>query len=479
MTSIPDLIAEFRRRFQMEPSHLIRVPGRVNLIGEHIDYNGLPVLPMAMEREIRAVIARRPGAEVAVTNTVRRFADRQFTLSRRIPPYQTGDWGNYLKAGVQGIVDWAVEKGLEPDGLSGFSMLIDSDLPMAAGLSSSSALVVTSALATLSAAGLSAGRRELADRLSVAETYVGTLGGGMDHASILLSEAGAALKIDFFPLRTTVVPLPAGFDFVVTNSMITAPKTAAARIGFNRLSMESRLAVMVLKKKYEERTGAALDNVKRMADLYRYLSPSEVLDMAAGIFPGKVWVKENTAAALGLSEAELDRLYLTMRDGCLLPVPEAGFLFWPKVQHAISEGERVKDSVTALQSGNAEAFGRLMNESHASCRDYLGISCPALEKMVTLARSAGAIGSRLTGAGFGGCCVSLVPSALSGRFQEIMAVEYYDKYLKSHHPELYEEARATGYQNLIIVTAPGHGATVRTLAAGGAATPAPATAILQ
>ena len=149
------LVAQFKELTGLDPTHYIRVPGRVNLIGDHTDYNGLPVMPMAIERQVRLLVAPRTDQRVEVYNTVKRYEPRTFTISPQIAPYATGDWGNYVKAGVQGIVTEALESGKALNDIRGFSALIDSSLPAAAGLSSSSALVVASALAELTVNGWS------------------------------------------------------------------------------------------------------------------------------------------------------------------------------------------------------------------------------------------------------------------------------------------------------------------------------------
>jgi galactokinase len=203
------LITQFRERFPgIAPTHCVRVPGRVNLIGEHTDYNGLPVMPTAIEREIRMLVAPRLDRRVDLHNTAERFEPRSFMLSADIGPYATGDWGNYVKAGVQGLVSEALDDGKELSDMRGFCALVDSDLPAAAGLSSSSAMVVASALAVLAVHGWPLDRVKLAEQMAAAERYVGTMGGGMDQAVVLLAQAGTSLKIDFFPLRATTVHLP-------------------------------------------------------------------------------------------------------------------------------------------------------------------------------------------------------------------------------------------------------------------------------
>jgi galactokinase len=219
----------FRELFGTAPTAVVRAPGRVNLIGEHIDYAGLPVLPMAIERRITLYVGPGADGRVRIVNACREHGEREFYVEQAIPPWPAGDWGNYPKAAVQGLVD----DGLRP---TGFDALLSSDLPPAAGLSSSSALVVAVALGALSVQGSQALPEvlELAALLANAEQYVGARGGGMDQAAILAGRAGFASHVAFDPLRVEWIPVPDGWSFVVAHSLATAEKSGAARDTYNR-----------------------------------------------------------------------------------------------------------------------------------------------------------------------------------------------------------------------------------------------------
>ncbi|MBN2287750.1 MAG: hypothetical protein JXQ83_00360, partial [Candidatus Glassbacteria bacterium] len=222
------LIETFADRFPgIEQVSVLRAPGRVNLIGEHTDYNGLPVMPMAIDYDMMVAVSPRDDLKVRVVNP--EFPDRNFELASKIPRYETGDWGNYVKAGLQGIVD---EFGTL-DGLRGFDACFSGSVPVGAGLSSSSTLVVAAAIALLEVSGIELEPIALAERMARAEWYVGTQGGGMDHAASILGEKGKALKIDFFPLRVMPVSLPEGYTVVVANSLLVAAKTQNTRMQYN------------------------------------------------------------------------------------------------------------------------------------------------------------------------------------------------------------------------------------------------------
>ena len=124
------LTERYRDRFQIPDVAIARAPGRVNLIGEHTDYNGLPVFPMAVDRDIAAVFAPRSDRKVVIANTDPRFTERSFDIEESIPPYSTGDWGNYCKAAVQGLLDYYRQKHRQADGFRGFQAVLDGDIPL-------------------------------------------------------------------------------------------------------------------------------------------------------------------------------------------------------------------------------------------------------------------------------------------------------------------------------------------------------------
>src|SRR5437773_11051759 len=235
MTST-DLAAAFAHAFGAPPSsagpvHVVRAPGRMNLIGEHIDYCGLPVFPMALRQSVRIAFHPRSERETRLVNRDSRFAPSAFVMSESIPPAPAGDWGNYARAAARALAERF------PD-LRGVDALVDSDLPIAAGLSSSSALVVAMALALMHANGVTVPSLELMELLGRGERYVGTAGGGMDQAIILGARAGCASRIDFHPLRLTPTAVPADWQFIVAWSLVPAEKSGAARQAYNERTQQ-------------------------------------------------------------------------------------------------------------------------------------------------------------------------------------------------------------------------------------------------
>jgi N-acetylgalactosamine kinase len=268
-------------------------------------------------------------------------------------------------------------------------------------------------------------RPELAELMADSERYVGTRGGGMDQAVCLLAEEGSALLIRFFPLRTEPVNVPRDAAFVVCHSMVSAPKSREIRAAYNLRALESRLAAEILAR----RLGAVSeqgDVPLRLGDLISSEpdeSPSDLLDKLEKISHGTPWNPEAVARTLGLS---LDCLSDTWFKPFNTELdPDRPLKILERARHVLTEGERVHRASDALRRGDLEALGALMNASHESCaRDY-EISVPELDRLVEVARRNGAIGSRLTGAGFGGCTVSLVLKGQVEVFCRKVAEDFY------------------------------------------------------
>lgn len=352
-----DLERAFKERYGSRPTHVARAPGRVNLIGEHIDYAGLPVLPMALQREIRMAFRPRDDGLVLAATTDPSYAPCHFEVGRRIEPYEHGDWGNYLKAAVQGMV-------FAHDLERGFDAVIDSTLPVAAGLGSSSALVIATALALAASGKSEVDPIELAELMASAEQYVGTRGGGMDQAICSGARAGCAARVEFAPLRLEPVPVPESWRFVVAHSLVQAHKAGCARQAYNHRRAET-------------------EEARALVAGHLSLPVSEV------------------ASYRDLLERVSGREALAGGEACL-----RGDLL-KRFRHVVTEHARVTRAEVAMRSGSLTGFGLLMNGSHASLTEDYEVSIPELDELVGIARDAGAVGARLTGAGMGGCIVAL------------------------------------------------------------------------
>jgi galactokinase len=326
----------YGERFGEGPDRIASAPGRVNLIGEHTDYNGGFVLPCAIGRRV-AVAAGHGGGE---------FYSADFEEARPSGA-KDGSWADYPRG-----VAWALEEA-GPE-IGAFRAAFAGDVPLGSGLSSSAAIEAATALALDSLFGLGKERKDLAVLCQKAENeYVGVGSGIMDQYASLLCEAGIALLVDCRSLEAQSVPLDlegAGLSILVCDTRV---ERGLADTGYDERRRTCEKAAHTL----------GVDELRdaREEDLGR------------------------------LSGEELKR-----------------------ARHVVSENARVLEAVEALRAEDFRKFGRLMYASHASLRDDYEVSTPELDAFVDLAGETGASGARLTGAGFGGCAIALMPSADTG-----------------------------------------------------------------
>lgn len=347
----------FREQFGSEPDRFVRAPGRVNLIGEHVDYAGLPVFPMALQYAVHVAVRPRDDGLVRVASSDPGYPPREFQLGPEIEPFSDGDWGNYVKAAAVAAVS---RYGADDRGAD---LWIRSEVPVAAGLSSSSALVVAVLKSLLDVSEIDADPIELAAIAADAEQYVGTRGGGMDQAISVCASQGCAARIEFEPVRVTPVPVPDDWRFVVADTGVQAHKSGNAKETYNR----RRAAV----EESVERVGEELGLADGDRSYVRLLS------------------EHDTGELMAVAQRVLDDRLLR------------------RFRHVVTEADRTRRAEAAMRESDAVAFGTLMNASHESLRDDFEVSGPELDRLVALARGAGALGARLTGAGMGGCIVAL------------------------------------------------------------------------
>jgi galactokinase len=341
--------AGFADRYGVEPSVVGRAPGRVNLMGEHTDYNNGLVLPVALPHATYAAARLRDGSPDGLVRIVSaQLAEPWEGPLSAIGPGAVDGWAAY----AVGVV-WALhEQGHD---VPGVDLFVDSTVPLGAGLSSSAALECSVGVALAGALGLALTpelRRDLVAAGMRAETeVVGAPTGGMDQTVAMLGEAGAALLIDFDrPAdqgRSTAVPLSlAGHDLLVTDTRVSHALVDGG-YGQRRADCEEAVAALGVSSLRH----ADLDSVARLAD-------------------------------------ERVRRRAT---------------------HVITEIGRVLECVDALATGDLDAVGAIFGASHVSMRDDFEISCPELDVAVAVAVEAGAVGARMTGGGFGGSSVAVVP----------------------------------------------------------------------
>ena len=387
-------------------------PGRVNLIGEHTDYNGLPVLPIAIDREIRIDFRVLGESMVRLDSPRARFAPFAFQLKRPMQPADQGDWSNYVRAAARGLIEHGVplERGIEGT--------VRGNVPVASGLSSSSALVVAAALALLKANGVAVEERraggaavsrlELATLMARAERFVGLQGGGMDQAACLHGEEGHALRIEFEPLRVTKVAVPAGWRWVVGSSLVRAEKSGGAREAYNERARQCREALGLVVGRGGG-PGEAMSGWDGDAERRGETPDAGMSGWAAGGSPAYS--------------------HLVPRGGLARLIDDAGRVLSPtllrRFRHVVTEGRRVAQAEAAMRARDLPRFGELMVASHESLRSDYEVSTPELDEMVTIALEAGAAGARLTGAGFGGCAVALCDERTVGAVMDALAAHFY------------------------------------------------------
>ena len=425
------LVDGFCARFpDAAPRWLVVTPGRINLIGEHTDYNGFPVMPIAIDKAIYVVAA--PSDDKIVELKSARpdaYADRRFEVSTDIEPHRAGDWGNYAKAAVQSLARLWQEHGKDAAGLRGMRCMVRGDIPSASGLSSSSALVIASALAFAASTNqpelfeTADARRKLAERMALAEHYVGTQGGGMDQAVCMLAEPGHALRIDFFPLRAYPIAFPEGYLVIAAHSTVHASKAAMQRLAYNRRVLECAIGKELLARRLNA------PDAEHLADLC-HAEGAPALSQMAGMLSDTIEGAENLSIAqaaklLGVPPDEFVDTHLRMKDGSIMPEPADGLKVLPRCRHVFSEAARVEAAAACLACGDMEALGQLMDASHRSCAEDYEISVPQLDRLVELMCEAGALGARLTGAGFGGFAIALVETQAADAVRDKLAADFY------------------------------------------------------
>ncbi|XP_064481578.1 N-acetylgalactosamine kinase-like isoform X2 [Ornithodoros turicata] len=355
-------------------------------------------------------------------------------------------WYHYFLCGVKGVVE-DEEAGDRPSRVTGMDVVAHGTVPPSAGLSSSSAVVCVAALATLWLQGTRMSKMRLATLCAKNERYIGTQGGGMDQAIAFLAEQGSAKLIQFNPLKTTNVPLPSGATFVVANSCVEMNKAATSH--FNTRVVECHLAAKLIAKSQ----GLNYEKKLQLADVQAMLKTplEEMVALVQNVLHPEPYKRSELCQLLQMNDAEFEALVLGKNTKHLQE-----FKLYQRALHVYSEANRVwqfKDvcdrTETLSENEILTSLGKLMNESHNSCRDLYECSHPDLDLLVQTSLRAGALGSRLTGAGWGGCTVTLVPSEKVPAFLDQVKQEFYRD--RGIHDAL---------DSLIFVTQPGEGAAV-------------------
>jgi len=439
----------FKVKYGSPPSAIIRVPGRVNIIGEHIDYCGYAVHPMAIDQDVLVAVSRDETGVLELNNVDKvKYPDysldniTNFTIDASNPT-----WWGYFQCGMKGV--WEECNVDKPKGLK---LLLSGAIPASAGLSSSSALVVSAALVTVWANNIAVGKEELANICARSERFIGTQGGGMDQAIEILAEKGSAKLIEFNPLTTYNVTLPQGATFVVANTL--EEKNKAASNDFNTRVVECRIAAKVLAKNLL--SGEAWKDLLKLKDVQvkAGVSIAEMLDKVENVLHPEDYTVEEVMEIL-----DIDKDYL--KSNVLTPNTQnvERFRLYQRAKHVYSEADRVyrfRDTCMKGDGDNEKCLkecGQLMTESHRSCSELYQCSSPGLDTITSLALEHGALGARLTGAGWGGCMVALVPEDKLASFIPNILDNYYK-------PLNLDQSRVA---SAIFATKPGAGASIMEL----------------
>ncbi|KAL2131790.1 hypothetical protein VTI74DRAFT_4591 [Chaetomium olivicolor] len=487
-----NLLSKFESTYGHAAEFVSRSPGRVNIIGEHIDYSLYSVLPMAITADAILAVSTRPSestkpgtyrVEIANVQSAR-FPSHTFDI-----PFDAVDidatvheWTNYFKSGLRGAIELLRKKHGNDFKPKSMKILMDGTVPAGGGLSSSAAFVSSSALAVMVANGeKTVDKTELTELAIVSERAVGVNSGGMDQSASVFSERGSALFVSFTP---TLTARPVHFPktnpeltFLIAQSFVTSDKFVTGPIHYNLRVVECSLAAAYLNAALnppgtqlpadasplgvslhgfhetyfalQEQSHGATSSKSTEAQLSELLALVEsTLTKTEG------YTREEIASVLGLTVSELEAKFTSR-----FPVRAERFKLRQRAQHVYGEAFRVLKFMALLSTtpSNVEdttsynsQLGALLNETQSSCASLYECSCPELDQLCAIALKAGSYGSRLTGAGWGGCSVHLVPADKVADVRVAWEREYYGRM------ELTEEQREAA----VVVSRPGGGSAV-------------------
>ncbi|KAL5615556.1 hypothetical protein BROUX41_005599 [Berkeleyomyces rouxiae] len=505
------LADRFAAEFATPPVFISRAPGRVNIIGEHIDYSLYSVLPAAITSDtlvaLRAVPVDNSSAtaadtgtfRVALRNTASAFAPRDFVFRNGVVDIDadTPDWSNYFKAGLRGALAHLKAAGVQSP--LDLKILVDGRVPVGGGLSSSAAFVTASALAVLyahqrhtsppstdHASTTNIDKTALTELAIVSERAVGVNSGGMDQSASVFAQAASVLHVRFAPaLRARPVRMPPTrppTSLLIVNSCVAANKRLTAPREYNLRVVECSLAAAVLHAVVHQAdaaaAGFALERdasplgsslhgfhrayARAHAPGFDALDERAQLGVLAGVVETALAQREgytlaDVARLLRVTQADVEKQFLAT-----FPVEGDRFMLRQRALHVFCEARRVLEFIALLEETDGDdgaagaqdtlglRLGALMNESQTSCRELYECSHPALDRICEIARRHGAYGSRLTGAGWGGCSVHLVPSDEVDGVKAALEKEYFSNL------DLTDAQR----ESAVIITKPGSGSAI-------------------
>ncbi|MBT3604524.1 MAG: hypothetical protein HN521_15820 [Candidatus Latescibacteria bacterium] len=446
-----------------------RAPGRINLLGNHIEHRGGYVNYVAVNRETLLVASQREDDRVVIHNAnASRFTPREFSINDLLPPSKRGDWLAYIETLDLPSHDWEnyiraailyLQDHFANTPIKGLNIAVAGDIPIAAGLSSSSSLVVSTLEAALHFNALEIPHLEKAEFCGHAEWYAGTRGGAGDHAAMLYAQQQAIVHLQFFPLKTEPVALPAGYRVVACNSFVEHAPPGI----FNERIATYEVGLMLIKKNFPQHA----DKLAHLRDLNAQNLGLETTDIYRMLktLPERI-TRDEIRNALPEHHTQLDTLFAPHSD------PQEGYRLRQVVLFGLAECARGAQCKNLLQSGNINGFGELKYISHNGDRQFKydtnGIesqitnritgqeidhlisdlesddptrienaqiyrqtggydcSCEALDKLVDLASQVeGVVGAGLTGGGLGGCVLVLVKEEAVNTLVETLERKFY------------------------------------------------------
>ncbi|CAD6446742.1 6ce55bb8-6053-4132-8264-02532ea1c547 [Sclerotinia trifoliorum] len=485
-----NLLKQFKSNYGHDAQFVSRSPGRVNIIGEHIDYSLYSVLPMAITADALLAVSTQTDESDSTSTTFKvrvsnvqadKFPAHEFDIPFDAVEIDSKvhEWTNYLKSGLRGALEILRKKhgdGFRPKSME---VLMDGTVPAGGGLSSSAAFTTASALAVMFANGeQSVDKTQLTELAIVSERAVGVNSGGMDQSASVFSIRGSALYVSFNP---TLTAKPVHFPktnpeltFVIAQSFVAADKHVTGPVCYNLRVVECSLAAAYLHAAINKsKDPLPADSGPLGVSLYGFHSKyfgdstapleeqlSELIEITKKTFTKEEgYTREEIASVINMTVSELNERFTST-----FPVRAEHFKLRQRTLHVFTEALRVLKFMKVLEhpesylqadgGDSTETFNRklgdLMNETQTSCREDFDCSCPELDELCEIAKKAGSYGSRLTGAGWGGCCVHLVPADKVDAVREAWDREYYSK------KDLTKEQREAA----VVVSKPGSGSAV-------------------
>ena len=472
-----ETLLEFARVYGLDSRVLlIRSPGRVNLMGRHVDHRGGHNNLVAINKEVLMVVEERRDNNVALHNRdFQQFKFRTFNIGEEVANLDwddwistinsekvmrmvreaAGDWANYIKAAALRL-----QEKFRNRRIRGMNVMASGNIPMGAGLSSSSAMVVAAAEAIVELNGLAVNPQQFVNLCGEGEWFVGTRGGSGDHAAIKLSRRGAIAHVRFYPFEVeSILPFPEGYRVVVCASGIQARKAANARDTFNQCIAAYEAGCLFLRKLLPGKA----DRIEYLRDVNTETlecAEADILRLVQGL-PNRIGRSEMLRQLAGQDTARLEQLFLSHNE------PPDGYRVRGVCLFGIAECLRSRDCAQLLERGDVEGFGRLMTLSHdgdrvsrldaagerqpvpldvsdadldaaiAACErgasrlmmvpGSYACSTPELDSMVGIAlRVDGVVGAQLAGAGLGGCIMVLCRDDATAPLREAMTRGYYE-----------------------------------------------------